>query len=50
LFRKHKKAKSRTQHFDRAAKWLTYIALAVGIITLIVGFRGMEQTTQLKEW
>lgn len=31
------KTKSRTQHLaDRAAKWLTYIALAVGIITLIV--------------
>src|SRR6187200_183300 len=31
------KTKSRTQHLaDRAAKWLTYIALGVGIITFIV--------------
>jgi Cu2+-exporting ATPase len=31
------KTKSRTQHLaDRAAKWLTYIALGVGLVTLIV--------------
>ena len=31
------KTKSRTQHLaDRAAKWLTYIALGVGLATLIV--------------
>jgi Cu2+-exporting ATPase len=37
LVQEAQKTKSRTQHLaDRAAKWLTYIALAVGIITLIV--------------
>jgi Cu2+-exporting ATPase len=31
------KTKSRTQHLaDRAAKWLTYIALGVGLVTLVV--------------
>ncbi len=37
LVQEAQKTKSRTQHLaDRAAKWLTYIALAVGVITLIV--------------
>jgi Cu2+-exporting ATPase len=37
LVQEAQKAKSRTQHLaDRAAKWLTYVALGVGIITLIV--------------
>jgi len=37
LVRDAQKTKSRTQHFaDRAAKWLTYIALGVGLVTLIV--------------
>ena len=37
LVQEAQKTKSKTQHLaDRAAKWLTYIALAVGIITLIV--------------
>jgi Cu2+-exporting ATPase len=37
LVQEAQKTKSRTLHLaDRAAKWLTYIALAVGIITLIV--------------
>ena len=37
LVQEAQKAKSRTQHLaDRAAKWLTYIALGVGIITFIV--------------
>jgi len=37
LVQEAQKTKSRTQHLaDRAAKWLTYIALGVGLITLIV--------------
>jgi Cu2+-exporting ATPase len=37
LVQEAQKTKSRTQHLaDRAAKWLTYIALGVGIITFIV--------------
>jgi len=37
LVREAQKTKSRTQHLaDRAAKWLTYIALGVGLATLIV--------------
>jgi Cu2+-exporting ATPase len=37
LVQEAQKAKSRTQHLaDRAAKWLTYIALGVGFITLVV--------------
>src|SRR6187401_2677425 len=37
LVREAQKTKSRTQHLaDRAAKWLTYIALGVGIVTFIV--------------
>lgn len=37
LVQEAQKTKSRTQHLaDRAAKWLTYIALAVGLITLLV--------------
>jgi P-type Cu2+ transporter len=37
LVQEAQKTKSRTQHLaDRAAKWLTYVALAVGIITFIV--------------
>ncbi|MBI5856850.1 MAG: cadmium-translocating P-type ATPase [Sphingobacteriales bacterium] len=37
LVQEAQKTKSRTQHLaDRAAKWLTYIALAVGLITLFV--------------
>lgn len=37
LVQEAQKAKSRTQHLaDRAAKWLTYIALGVGFLTLIV--------------
>src|SRR6185436_5140059 len=37
LVREAQKTKSRTQHLaDRAAKWLTYIALGVGLVTLIV--------------
>jgi Cu2+-exporting ATPase len=37
LVQEAQKTKSRTQHLaDRAAKWLTYIALGVGIVTLIV--------------
>ncbi|HEX6846319.1 MAG TPA: copper-translocating P-type ATPase [Chitinophagaceae bacterium] len=37
LVREAQKTKSRTQHLaDRAAKWLTYIALGVGLITLII--------------
>jgi len=37
LVQEAQKAKSKTQHLaDRAAKWLTYIALGVGLITLIV--------------
>src|SRR6186713_282139 len=37
LVQEAQKAKSRTQHLaDRAAKWLTYIALGVGIVTLII--------------
>jgi Cu2+-exporting ATPase len=36
LVQEAQKTKSRTQHLaDRAAKWLTYIALGVGLITLI---------------
>ena len=37
LVEEAQKTKSRTQHLaDRAAKWLTYIALGVGLVTLIV--------------
>src|SRR6187399_1605831 len=37
LVQEAQKTKSRTQHLaDRAAKWLTYIALGVGIITFII--------------
>ena len=37
LVQEAQKAKSKTQHLaDKAAKWLTYIALLSGIITLIV--------------
>jgi len=37
LVQEAQKTKSRTQHLaDRAAKWLTYIALGVGLITFIV--------------
>jgi Cu2+-exporting ATPase len=37
LVQEAQKTKSRTQHLaDRAAKWLTYIALGVGLFTLIV--------------
>ncbi len=37
LVQEAQKTKSRTQHLaDRAAKWLTYIALAVGMITFII--------------
>ena len=37
LVQEAQKTKSRTQHLaDRAAKWLTYIALGVGILTLII--------------
>lgn len=37
LVQEAQKTKSKTQHLaDRAAKWLTYIALAVGLVTLIV--------------
>lgn len=37
LVQEAQKTKSRTQHLaDRAAKWLTYIALGVGLITLII--------------
>jgi len=37
LVQEAQKTKSRTQHLaDRGAKWLTYVALAVGIITFIV--------------
>ncbi len=37
LVQEAQKAKSKTQHLaDRAAKWLTYIALLVGVATLIV--------------
>ncbi len=37
LVQEAQKAKSKTQHLaDRAAKWLTYIALGVGFTTLIV--------------
>ena len=37
LVQEAQKSKSRTQHLaDRAAKWLTYIALGVGILTLII--------------
>lgn len=37
LVQEAQKTKSRTQHFaDRAAKWLTYVALIVGIATLII--------------
>ncbi len=37
LVQEAQKAKSKTQHLaDRAAKWLTYIALLVGVTTLIV--------------
>jgi Cu2+-exporting ATPase len=37
LVQEAQKTKSRTQHLaDRAAKWLTYVALAVGVITFIV--------------
>jgi Cu2+-exporting ATPase len=37
LVQEAQKTKSKTQHLaDRAAKWLTYIALGVGLITLIV--------------
>lgn len=37
LVQEAQKAKSKTQHLaDRAAKWLTYIALIVGVSTLIV--------------
>jgi Cu2+-exporting ATPase len=37
LVQEAQKTKSRTQHLaDRAAKWLTYIALGVGILTLVI--------------
>ena len=37
LVQEAQKTKSRTQHLaDRAAKWLTYIALGVGLITFVV--------------
>ena len=37
LVQEAQKTKSRTQHLaDRAAKWLTYIALGVGLVTFIV--------------
>lgn len=37
LVQEAQKTKSRTQHLaDRAAKWLTYVALSVGLITFIV--------------
>lgn len=37
LVQEAQKTKSKTQHLaDRAAKWLTYIALGVGFLTLIV--------------
>ncbi len=37
LVQEAQKTKSRTQHLaDRAAKWLTYIALGVGIFTFII--------------
>ncbi|HET6768006.1 MAG TPA: copper-translocating P-type ATPase [Chitinophagaceae bacterium] len=37
LVQEAQKTKSRTQHLaDRAAKWLTYVALGVGLVTLIV--------------
>ena len=37
LVQEAQKTKSRIQHLaDRAAKWLTYIALSVGLVTLIV--------------
>ncbi|HEU5164588.1 MAG TPA: copper-translocating P-type ATPase, partial [Chitinophagaceae bacterium] len=37
LVQEAQKTKSRTQHLaDRAAKWLTYVALGVGILTLIL--------------
>jgi Cu2+-exporting ATPase len=37
LVQEAQKTKSRTQHLaDRAAKWLTYVALAVGVATLII--------------
>jgi Cu2+-exporting ATPase len=37
LVQEAQKTKSRTQHLaDRAAKWLTYVALAVGVTTFIV--------------
>jgi Cu2+-exporting ATPase len=37
LVQEAQKTKSRTQHLaDRAAKWLTYIALGVGLVTLVV--------------
>ncbi|MCB0734279.1 MAG: copper-translocating P-type ATPase [Flavobacteriales bacterium] len=37
LVQEAQRTKSRTQHLaDKAAKWLTYIALSVGIITLVV--------------
>jgi len=37
LVQEAQKTKSRTQHLaDRAAKWLTYVALGVGLVTFIV--------------
>lgn len=37
LVEQAQKTKSRTQHLaDRAAKWLTYIALGIGLVTFIV--------------
>ena len=37
LVQEAQKAKSKTQHLaDRAAKWLTFVAITVGLITLIV--------------
>ena len=37
LVQEAQKTKSRTQHLaDRAAKWLTYVALGIGLITFIV--------------
>ena len=37
LVKEAQKTKSKTQHLaDRAAKWLTYIALTVGFLTLII--------------
>jgi len=37
LVQEAQKTKSKTQHLaDRAAKWLTYIALTVGLVTLII--------------